>query len=359
MPSPTTSLPAVSLPPEPGPGGITLAAFTPDDDTTALELERACFQGVSVRMVFRRDRFALRAERFAVHRILTARHSGRLVGVAAAAIKEVEYLGKPSRAAFFFDFRISPEHRGFGIGRRLAGALLEWSTPLSDLAYTYAVEGNGAAERIGDLFGTRAGGYVYLVYPCLRSGRREANLTAAHAAEVHAAARERCGPFDFYANPFVEGRTGWHVGSWLLRGPSGLSGCSASSARGVLEEVVVALPPSLRAVRALQAAGLIGRSWPRLPETGEALRSWYLFDFFAPDGATARSLLRAVAAEARARGVDWVYLPHAAGDSRVLHVRADVPRVLAPILGYGLFIRHNDFSRPTPVRRLYVDVRDL
>jgi hypothetical protein len=178
-------------------------------------------------------------------------------------------------------------------------------------------------------------------------------------AEVHGQAGRSAGPWDFYTNPLAEGRTAGHVASWLLEGQDGLAGCSAWSNRGILEEVLVSLPLGLRLAGRALGALPSGRRWPHLPAPGEALRSWYLFDFFAPSPAAACDLLRAVAAEALAREIDWLYLPHAKGDPLVRAARSDVPRLFAPVVPYHLFIRHTDGSPVPPVRRLNVDVRDL
>ena len=112
MPSPTTSSPVASLPRERALAGLVLADYAPEESEEAMELERAAEQGVSYRLAFRREAFHRRAEGFAVHRIRTARAGGRLVGIAAAALKDVELHGRRLRAAFFFDLRVRPEVRG-------------------------------------------------------------------------------------------------------------------------------------------------------------------------------------------------------------------------------------------------------
>lgn len=102
-----------------------IGVYSAADNSEALELERACAQGSSYRMSFRRSTFHRRAENFGDWRIFTARSNGRLAGVVAVAIKDAVLLGgAPSR-----DRPLLPgarSTRGVGVRRALgrAAALL-------------------------------------------------------------------------------------------------------------------------------------------------------------------------------------------------------------------------------------------
>jgi GNAT superfamily N-acetyltransferase len=331
------------------------------DDGEALELERACVQGTSYRLSFRRERFELRARLFGEHRILTARLQGRLVGTVAAALKDAELWGRPVRAAFYFDLRVHPAVRGRGVARRLIAEIDSWARPRSDLGYLYTMADNRIVSRLAGLFGAAdVGGYAYLVYPTYRPLSPRQVPRPASAAEVHAALLRCCGPFDFLCGPLGAGPLGTpHAGSWIVESAGQAAGCSAWSMRGILSEVIEAVPRALDAVQRLSRKWPLRLvRWPHLPVAGEELRSWYLFDFHATDASLARDLVRHVAAEAREHGIDYLYLVFGPRDRWLRAVRSDVPRIFAPVVPYRGLARLPEGGRGR-VDRLYVDVRDL
>lgn len=344
----------------PEPPGIELGVYTPAMSDEALALEKLCVQGSAYRMSFHRSTFHRRAENYPEWRIFTARVGGRLVGLTAAAIKDVTLLGAPTRATFYFDTRVHPAMRGRGVGRQLGVAADAWGLERASFAYTYTLAENRVAARLAQRFGAvLSGGYSYLVYPVYR--RREARCRPEVAAfeEVHAGILSFSPPFDLYANPACRPGSGGYVGSRIVRRGTAVAGCSIWSNRGILGEVIEAVPLSLRI-----AAALLGRwplrlaRWPHIPAAGEELRSWYLFDFFATDAGLARDLMRHVANEAVEQGIDYCYLPHDPRDSWVGAVRSDVPRLFSPVIPYRLLIKQAS-GEPPRIDRVYVDVRDL
>ena len=337
---------------------VTVGDYRPQESEEALAIERACPQGRTFRLTFARPTFHRRAETFAERRIVAARAGGRLAGVLAVAIKPVTCQGTPARAAFLFDLRVHPHMQGRGITSRLAREALSWAFARAEIAYLYTVAENEAVRRIAHRFrGAReVGGYKYLVVPTAGAREQRAGLASSfdQVHEALCAARPR---FDFYARPSP---APGYVGSWLWRGAGGAAGCSAWDHRETLAETVAEIPWAYRALSAVdrswpwRAAG-----WPRIPRPGETVRSWYVFDFFAHDGASARALLRHVAAEARARGIDYLYLIHQPGDVGIDAVRADHPRLFAPVVPYRLLACVPSGPPPAPFANPYVDVRDL
>ncbi len=338
-----------------------LGDYQASDSPEALALERECAQGRGLRLSFRRETFHRRAEGFAVHRIFTARAGGRLVGIVAVAVKPALLRGRATHAAFGFDLRVHPAWRGHGLGRRLFERAFGWGMERAELAYTYTLSGNEAAMALASSLGTDAAGYSYLVYPAYRRLAVRRPVLPASLAEIHAEMLRVEGPFDLSFDPLGEGRTDGHVASWRCGAGRSRAGCSAWSNQGILGEVVEALPLPVAwmgtALRAVRAQGPGRLRLPRIPRIGEELRSWYLFDLYSTDTAAARDLLRAVAAEAIERGVEWLHVPLASTDDRLHALRADVPRAFSPVVPYRMIV-HAPATVP-PIRSPYLDVRDL
>jgi hypothetical protein len=174
--------------------------------------------------------------------------------------------------------------------------------------------------------------------------------------EAHEAMKQVRGPLDLYAHPGSAVRAAGYAGSWIAGAGHDASGCSAWDNHETLAEIVESIPLPVRALGAL--GRLLKAGWPRVPRPGEELRSWHLFDFFATDERRARDLVRRVMAEARARGIDFVYLIHDPGDPMLRLLRAEHSGPFCPTLGYRLLLRASRGVLP-PIGRLYVDIRDL
>jgi GNAT superfamily N-acetyltransferase len=341
------------------PDGLVTAEYQPSDSDECLALERLAPQGGAYRLSFRRSTFHRRAENFDRHKLLVARLDGRLVGVAAVAWKDVVLLGKPLRAAFYFDLRVHPDVRGREIGKRLSGEIAWFGTNESDFGYSYMMGDNATAIRVARFFQSEvAAGYAYLVLPTYRERAPRLHVERTTLDEAHATLLHNVPPFDLYTDPRKGGRTDPWVASWIVRDGERVAACSAWDNTAILAEVIEAEPP------VMNAAAHAFRTWPlrlarlpHLPVPGEQLRSWYLFDV-SGDPDLVVDLVRAVSAEARARGVDWLYLPHVPGDAWPEVVRAEVPSVFAPLVPYHLLA---GWARgPFPkLNRIYVDVRDL
>ena len=339
---------------------LVIADYEPDDNAATLELDRRCLQGDAYRLSFRRSTFDRRARNYREWRLLVARLKDQVVGTVGMARKDVTLEGESTSAGFFFDLRVHPDHRRQGIAQHLAGEALDWALARAPLAYIYVVADNRITQHLATLFGaSNAGTYAYLVFPTYRVGRARTEARRASFEEVHAAFLAHSQPFQLYMNPQCRPGQGGYVRSWLLSRGTAVAGCSAWNNRGILAEVVERLPVPLRLVRrTISAWPLRLRAWPHVPDEGEELRSWYVFDFFATSTEAARELMRNVEHEAVTSGIDYCYVIHQPADAWVNALRADCPRLFSPTIAYRRLARIADGS-PVRFERAYVDIRDL
>ena len=268
--------------------------------------------------------------------------------------------GEPLRAAFYFDLRVHPEHRRQGIGRRIFGALTSYAGRESEFGYSSIMADNTTAHRMAEAFRTHVlGTFVYLVFPTHRDRAPRTLVERASMQETHATLLRVAPPYDLYTNPLEGGGADAWVTSFIAREGNRIGGCSVWDNREILGEVVEALPP------VVQVAGRLFRAWPlsraqlpHLPVPGEMLRSWYLFDVFGTDPDIVVDVVRRVTAEARGRGIDWCHVPHVTGDIWVDALRDEVPRLFAPRVPYHV-LGASRRGPVAPLRRIYVDIRDL
>lgn len=338
--------------------GLIVERYHPDDSDACMAIERASPQGKTWRLSFQRSTFHRRADNFAERYLIVGRMRDRVVAACGAAIKSVTLHGEPRRAAFYFDLRVHPDVRGGQIGRRMAGEAGFWGATRSDFGYTYVVDDNAAARAVmGFWKGRVMARYAYLVYPVFHDLPPPIPVTAVPWLDVHRGLLSAGPAFDFYADPTVgSGPETGLVGAW--RTEDGAAGAAAWDNSAILGEVLEGMP------RHLEVASRMSRRWPlswparpHLPLPGEPLRAWYVFDIHGPPPAV-RSVIRRIAAEARIQGVHWLYLVHGPEDPWVEAVRADVPRVFAPIVPYVL-IAGWPGRRIPEIRRPYIDIRDI
>lgn len=341
--------------------GLEIELYTAEDNEEALALDRSVVQGDAFRLSFHRSTFHRRAENFAEHMLFTGRIEGRLAALIAVGFKDVVLRGSPMRAAFVFDLRVHPDFRRRGIARRICLDARDHCRSMADFAYSWIIDDNRAARAVVDLLDAEeVGAYRYLIYPTYRHLRPRRIPLETSLDEVHAQMVEVEGPFDLYTDPRRGGNLEPHVSSWIVRDGGDAAGCSIWDNRDILGEVVEALPLRLRMARGLfESPPFRAAEVPRIPGPGEQVRSWYLFDSFATRPQLAQDLMRHIAHLAREQDIDFCHLAHIESQAWVSAVRADLPRIFAPVLRY-LMLAGWDRPEPFPrLERIYVDVRDL
>lgn len=332
---------------------IDIVPYVAADSPDAIALEAGLDQGEAIALRFRRPTFHARSSVYEEPVILCAKSDGRLVGIAAGALKTVVLNGELKRAVYGYDLRVDPAFRRGGTAQRLGTAVIE-SLGGGDCRYSLVAGQNRLAVR----FTQRAFGaactipLVYLIMPVMRNRRRRPMSVDPGPEAIHAEFLRHSGPLDMVP-PFRADLLAGHVCSVRLEG--GSAGCSVWTNESLLAEEVVRLP------RYLQLLGLLARPFanthllPRMPRQGEVVRSWFLHDLFARGVQETRALLTEVNARALESGRDFVYVLMQEGDPAIRGVREAGYRFLT--LPY-VFVAGGT-NVPAPGSRIYLDVRDI
>lgn len=342
-----------------GQAAIRLREFEPGDDRAALELEQRCPQGQAFQIAFARDSFARRTAGFAQARLIGAWQGVRLIAIGGGAIKDLRWQGGQTKGLMLYDFRVDPQFRREGVARMLSDDLIEWARPHAEIGYAFAMGDNRAIQEMARQWigADTAPGFDLLAYPTHRraGGDRLADISPqdnhARYLKTQTGVPLECDTDAALASQQV-------VGAWGLGQPSA-GGCCAWTTRGVLEEVVLGLPPTLRAASWLLGGEMARRlRLPHVPRIGERLRSWMLFDGHAADALSARQLYAAVAQRARAAGIDHCHVVLAPGSPLLAALQRDLPRGFAPVIPFTIMARTLD-GKPLALPAPVIDPRDI
>jgi len=311
------------------------------DDREALELEQRCPQGGTFQITFARKSFLLRTQAFEHSRLLGAWVSGRLIAVGGGAIKKVHWDGKSTTGLMLYDFRVHPEWRRSGVGRLLTETLIEWAKPQAEIGFAYAMGDNRAIQAMARewIDADVAPAFDLFVYPTHRRRSVEQSLEVASVADVRTQYLRHRSETELLCDLDAPSQSGQLIASWQLEDPSS-GGCSTWTTAGVLEEVVTRLPWPLR-IASWPMGGKLARtvSLPHVPRLGETLRSWLVFDGYAKDEVSARSLFAAVASKAREAEVDHCHLVLEPGSPLSQALHRDVSRTFSPIIPFTIMAR--------------------
>lgn len=328
------------------------------DNEAALALEAQCPQGKSLRFSFQRRSFHLRSELYENAQIYAAFAAGRMIATIAGAVKDVRLNGTARRAGYIYDIRVHPQYRRQGVAQTITDHVLAQLVPHTDLIYCLVAGQNRPALRaVQKIY--RAEVTLPLQYFALPVYRRQNETGELHAidfAQNHAEFVQRFPRLDFYCQP-PPARLRGYVGSYEWKSSGARAGCSLWTNREILAERVEHIPWQFAVMRRLFAFARPLLPLPHIPQTGEFIQSWLLFDFYADSPAAARALLAAINNRALPQGMQYLYLllqkSHAFGAA----VRAGAPRWFAPTLPY--FLLAHGPRLPAPEAEIYIDVRDL
>lgn len=334
---------------------IKIHPYDEEDNEEALALEAQCAQGKSLRLRFLRPRFAARSEVYENFAILCAREEKKLVGVIAGSLKPVRLHGEDCRALYVFDLRVHPEYRRMGVGRKLGAALIDGFGKEADCIYTLINGHNERAYRLAcRYFAPRVIiPLTYIVIPVYRKILEEGNAVSLSASEVH--------EYFLRSNPDVEFLTTWsedqlkgHVQSYILKEEQG-GGCSVWTNENLLAEQVMGVPFSFRLLRVLSSILRPLKSFPSIPDVGEVIKSWFLYDFFAGSERGLRNLLVVASNRAFEKQRTFLYLLLQNRNPLLARVRKAGFRHFT----FPYFFLAKGDALPSPEDPVYIDIRDL
>ncbi len=328
------------------------------DNEAALALEAQCPQGKSLKFSFHRRSFHLRTESYENAQIWVALMNDRMIATIAGAVKEVQLSGHPARAGYIYDIRVQPQCRRQGVAKTITEYALARLAPQTDLIYCFVAGQNRPALRaVQKIYHAEIIlPLQYFALPVYRHRSGVGELHAVDFSQTHAQFVQRFSQLDFYCQP-PQSRLHGYLGSYEWRSPDERAGCSLWTNREILAERVEHLPWQFSVLRRLFPLVRPIISLPHIPQAGEFIQSWLLFDFYADSPAAAKSLLASINNLALKQGIHYLYLLMQKSHSLSATVRESAPRWFAPTIPYFLLARGR--LLPAPQANVYIDVRDL
>ena len=331
---------------------LEICNYTKEDNEAALELERMCPQGDSIKLRFVRSEFHRRSDVYEKSLILCAKFRGELIGVAAGADKIVSLNGKEIKSIYGYDLRIHPQFRKYGTAKTLTEAVIKSFGTEIDCNYTFvAAQNERALGFVKRSFGAQVIiPFVYFIIPVYR---KTVSVTMQNdsAEYVHNAFLQHNEKLQFVP-PFKTEKLLGYVKSLSL---GNIAGCSIWTNENLLAEQVVNLPWQLSALSVLQKMINPVISTPKIPKKNEILKSWFLFDLFANNEKSLMNMIRSISNSAYEQGKDYLYV-FLQKDSPMCLMLSQLP-VKMFTLPYYYLARGKHI--PNASDMIYADIRDL
>ncbi len=333
---------------------LRITSYAPEDDGDALLLEDQCLQGSSIQLKFRRPSFHARSEIYNRSKIYCAKIGGKLVGIIAGAVKNVRLHGENIRALYAYDLRVHPEFRKRGIGKKLSWALVDDIGKDADCQYTLV---NGENEKaLGLVCGSFEPKLVlpltYVIFPVYKRLKGAAPGLGRSAPEIHESYL-RHNPGNEFLPSFEEERLKGYVSS--LSSEESDSGCSIWTNENILAEQVVRIAFHFQVMRGISAILRPFLKMPSIPRKNEIIRSWFVFDLYAKDKKSLRSLMASVNNFALDQGRTYLYLLLGTNDPLLSWAKEMGFRFFT--FPYCFLAKGRVF--PEEKDKIYIDIRDL
>jgi ribosomal protein S18 acetylase RimI-like enzyme len=340
-------------------GKFLIRDYIPSDNQAVLRLEKRCPQGKELQISFHRQSFHKRSEMYSDYAILVGLYEGKLVSVVAGAVKEILINGKRIRAGYFYDLRVDPDYRSLRmkIAKKMCKQIAKRISLKADLVYCMIAARNlRALHLIRRYYEAKVIiPFKFLVNPVYKKRRAKGLIKVVDFGEAHERFL-RCNlNRNFYCSPNVMGLLGY-VRSYRLESFSGEAGCSIWSNKEILGERIESVPKKYETIRSVLKVASSLMNTPHIPEKGESLDSWHLFDFYASTPASARELFLQINNAALQHNKTYIYLPLQESED-YFSVLKKCCWKFSPVIDY--FVLANGKELPQKNSKIYIDIRDL
>jgi ribosomal protein S18 acetylase RimI-like enzyme len=340
-------------------GKFLIRDYIPSDNQAVLRLEKRCPQGKELQISFHRRSFHKRSEMYSDYAILVGLYEGKLVSVVAGAVKEILIDGKKIRAGYFYDLRVDPDYRSLRtkIARKMCMHIAERISLKADLVYCMIAARNlRALHLIKRYYEAKVIiPFKFLVNPVYKKRRTRGLIEVVHFEEAHERFLGHNPNRDFYCSPNLKGLLGY-VRSYRLESSSGEAGCSIWSNKEILGERIENVPKKYEKIRSVLKVASLFMKTPHIPEKGESLDSWHLFDFYASTPASARKLFLHINNAALQHNKTYIHLPIQESED-FFPVLKKCCWKFSPVVDY--FVLANGKELPRKNAKIYIDIRDL
>lgn len=338
---------------------FTIREYLLSDNQAALQLEERCPQGEELKISFHRKSFHQRSEMYKDYLILAGYYDKKLVSLVAGAVKEILINRKKVKAGYFYDLRVDPDYRRLKlrIAQKMSNLIVSKISSKADLIYCMIAGRNLRALHLVKRYYNAQViiPFKYIVNPVYKSRRVKSSLKESKFEKVHKNFLKYNPSLDFYCSPNKERLYGY-VNSYILESSSGEAGCSIWSSKEILGERIESIPKKYRTLQLLFKVISPFMKTPYIPKKGEALDSWYLFDFYASDYKSAKELFLHINNIALQKRKNYVYLPLQETDDLYPALRKCCWK-FSPVIDY--FILGNGDVLPQSDSNIYIDIRDL
>jgi ribosomal protein S18 acetylase RimI-like enzyme len=340
-------------------GKFLIRDYIPSDNQAVLLLEKRCPQGKELQISFHRQSFHQRSEMYSDYAILVGLYEGKLVSVVAGAVKEILINGKKTTAGYFYDLRVDPDYRSLRmkIAKKMCMQITKKISLNTDLVYCMIAARNlRALHLIKRYYDAKVIiPFKFLVNPVYKKRRTRGSIQVVDFGEVHEGFLRHNPDRDFYCSPDLMDLLGY-VRSYRLESSSGEAGCSIWSNKEILGERIESVPKKYEMIRSVLKIASPFMKIPHIPEKGESLDSWHLFDFYASTPANARELFLQINNVALQQNKTYIYLPLQESEDFFLVLKKCCWK-FSPVVDY--FVLANGKELPQKKTKIYIDIRDL